>query len=162
MYNRLGVMKSGKTKHNFDKKLSHVSGNIAAASPIVPVNTLLYTSSFPCVVVGIVVNGTVTTVTAGEISIYMWFLMVVREGEVVPTPNFTIPANPAIAPEEHVMVFGVGAVSPGTLAPCECKTKTSRKLMSGDRLYFIIANGNLPPPATSITYAFTIQFFLRT
>ena len=153
--NRFGLVK-GKVKHNFDKRLSNTSG-IGLNNPT-PVQ--LYLASFPSVLLGIVINGTVTSTTTTMV--YQWYLMIVREGETAPTPTFNPAVNvSSIKPEEHVMAFGSGIVSTTTFAPCECKTKTGRKMMSGDSLYFIFAH---TPNAggDNISYSFVIQWFIRT
>ena len=161
MYNRFGLAKGAKVKHNYDKRLVNIN-----LHEIATYDTVLYTASFPCVIMGIVINGTVTTkyvpTPAGTVN-YQWFIIIVREGESVPPISFTgllaTSAATSITPEEHVMAFGAGAVTPDTFGPCECKTKTGRKMMSGDTVRFTMDADN-----TSATFSacFCIQFFLRT
>ena len=147
-----------KKKHNYDKQLINVSQLNAGTA-----QKLLYTSTYPCVVCGIVINGTTTTTYSTNPIIFQWFIMIVRQGESTTPPiSFDNGLGAAVAtiPEEHVIVFGAGCVSTTTFAPCECKTKTSRKLMAGDKLYFFLSTA--VPLSFNVCYCYTIQFFLRT
>ena len=149
-----GLMNT-KKKHNFDKKLTNISTNTG----VVSTTALLYTATYPCVVIGIVINGTVSTIYTSSIVAYQWFFIIIRKGQGIPSINFNTYPSSSIAPEEHVMVFGSGVVTPDILSPCNCKTKTSRKLMSGDTIRFLISTQVSPQ---TVAFSFTIQFFLRT
>ena len=149
MYNRFGLLPTIKKKNNYDKQLASdiTSGTYSTFR-------LLYTATYPCVVLGLIINGSTISAESYNLS-FLWIITVVKEGQSLPTLN--IGSIPFAKPEEYVMAFGSGIATTTMPRHCECKTKTSRKLMSGDSLYFIwIGNGIMG----ETNYAF--QFFLRT
>lgn len=116
--------------------------------------TTLFTITFPCTLTGLRWSlGSTNTTGAGS---YGWALVIVRDGA---TPKALALADGAsfYQPEQDVLAYGAG-ISVTTEGELEQgNTKTMRKLMGGDKLFFV-AKGTAGA-TTNMTG--TIQFFLK-
>lgn len=137
-------------KHKFDKQLINVNTttNANTAAPII-----LFTATYPCVVMGMVISGCATTNAAGVNSLE-WFVVLVEQGTTVSAPAFS---GSAYAPEQQVMAFGAGLSQSGSMTQFHVKTKTGRKMRAGDTLNWVCSS----LVAGVVEYCFIVQFFLK-
>lgn len=138
-----------KKTYKFDKQLINVNGIVNNNQ----VNTSMYTCSYPCVIMGLIIHGGTNTLAA-LVQGFQWFIHVVEQGTAVPTIAY---GGAAFAPEQNVMAFGSGMVATSGNYFTQVKTKTGRKLRAGDQLYFSMASN----VAQAMNYMFDIQFFLK-
>ena len=144
-------------KSNYDKKIINFTPGPSGTNGYIQ---LFYEATYPCVITGFVINGSATSQwppNSGTLVPFQWYISLVKDGQNVPSVYFNSGSSPSITPEEHVILFDSGVVSSNVNSICECKTKTSRKLMSGDRLYFSFDLGTL-----DANFCYTLQFFIKT
>jgi len=124
-------------------------------------NYPLYTWTFPGTLTGLRWNITFMDSTATQNIV--WAIVIAKQG--TSPSNLSIPAAPATmySPEQNVLAWGMEGVLAkvdGTQnrALFSDKTKSMRKLMSGDQLFLIVANtqGNI---SNTTRIAAAIQFF---
>lgn len=142
------VVKQPRVKHKFDKQLI----NINVATNNNQNNTLLYTATYPSVIMGVVVVGTSLGI-AGGVN-FQWFLVVVEQGE---TPFVVAWSGSCYNPEQQVLCFGAGYSDSSAPNQFYVKTKTGRKLRAGDTVYFITASNT----AVALSHTYNVQFFLK-
>lgn len=138
-----------KRTYKFDKQLINVNGGVNNNQ----VNTSLFTATYPCVVMGLIVHGGTNTLAAA-LQGFQWFVHVVEQGTAVPTIAY---GGSCFQPEQNVLAFGSGMIATSGNYFTQIKTKTGRKLRAGDQLYWSIASN----VAQTANYMFNIQFFLK-
>jgi len=120
-------------------------------------NTSLITATFPCTITGIRWSFTFLAL-AGENS-GAWAIIRVKDGLTPGTMSFTSGSD-LFDPEQECIAFGRWAVN-DTIAPSiqlvEGNTKSMRKLMGGDQIYFIV-NGTV---ANNTSVSGTVQYFAK-
>lgn len=136
-------------KHKFDKQLINVNTTTTASTQ----NTSIFTATYPCVIMGLLVSGCSLTLLNAAVT-FQWFVLIVEQGTAPSAPAFS---GSAYAPEQQVMAFGSGVADAGGIPQFIVKTKTGRKMRVGDQLYFIVTSLT----ANLISHCYTIQFFLK-
>jgi len=146
------IGRAPRIKHKFDKQVI----NVQATTTNAVTNTVIFpAATYPCVVMGIVISGSSQSLSAALIGAFQWLLVVVEQGTVVSVPAFN---GTSYSPEQQVMCFGTGVVSVGAMMQFQTKTKTGRKLRTGDTLQFILQSNTA---GLAVAHSYTIQFFLK-
>lgn len=146
------IYKNPKVKHRFDKQLI----NINQTSTNAVINTTIFAAAtYPAVVMGLVISGCSSCITAALAPFFQWFLVIVEQGTTVSVPAF---GGSAYAPEQQVMAFGAGVLQPGMGCQFFVKTKTGRKIRTGDTIVFIVQS-NIAGAA--VNHCYNVQFFLK-
>lgn len=135
--------------YKFDKQLINVGATVNNSQS----NTSLFSATYPCVLMGLIVEGGSVTVAAAAQTI-TWYVHVVEQGVNIPVIAY---GGSAFQPEQQVMCFGTAMIVNNVGAYFSKKTKTGRKMKAGDQLYFSFASN----VAQTANYDFTIQFFLK-
>lgn len=144
-------------KRPIDKNLFSIHANNVGPTQI---DTVLYTATFPGTLTGLrwnvgFANGAAVTDKLG------WVIVVVPEGDSINAIGVTNGTN-IYTPEKQVLAFGsmqAGSVGTDHVVNIEGSTKTMRKLMAGDKLYF--SNKSTTGHADSVCSA-SVQFFYKT
>ena len=102
-------------------------------------NTTLVTATFPCTMVGLRWDLAFFADAGTAITEVRWAIVLVRDGLSVPTSSRT-DGDTFMDPEQNVIVHGFTQLAPGdsNQGPrvFAGETKSMRKLMGGDRLFF--------------------------
>jgi len=146
------IYKNPKVKHRYDKQLININQTTTNA---IANTTVFAAATYPAVVMGLVISGTSSSITAALTPAFQWFLVIVEQGTTVSAPAF---GGGAYAPEQCVMAFGAGVLQPGMGNQFFVKTKTGRKIRTGDTIVFIVQS-NVAGAAVNHTYL--VQFFLK-
>ena len=145
MYKRNYRRNYSRSKRSVDKQLISIQQSTA-------VSRLLFTCTYPCTVGGL--RWDLSTGNGNNDIIY-WAIVVAKEGYNPNTLDLTS-GNTLYQPESQVMAFGIISNISGNSLNVG-NTNTKRKLMEGDRLYFI---ADSPAPTQEVNGI--IQFFLTT
>jgi len=156
------VVVSTSTRRPIDKQLINV---LVAAQANTQTNTILITAAYPGTITGIRWSLSFQNPIGGVANYGKWMIVRVKDGLAPSTIAFTSAAS-AYTPEQEVIAFGNWAVNDSDIATsngpsvyiAEGTTKSMRKLMGGDRIYFIV-NGQQAGPTVVLG---TIQFFSKT
>lgn len=140
-----------RTKHRFDKQLIVV----AQTTNNTTVTTTVYPAAvFPSVCMGVIINGTSSGTAAAVVT---WALVVVPQGTTISGISATNAAT-LYSPENMVLAFGACTTHSGSPVTFFVKTKTGRKINTGDTIALTITS----PTATATVHTFVVQFFLKT
>lgn len=145
------------TKRPIDKKLVNVVQTVSNAQQI----TSLITSTFPGTITGI--RWSILFVGGASLNSGAW--AIVRSKDGVAPSTMTLALGTLYQPEQEVIAFGRWGVEAITnscgpaIMLIEGSTKSMRKLMGGDQIYFICTGGTAS--AGTVVNA-TIQFFDKT
>lgn len=150
------------TKRPIDKNLVNV--NIAALANTQQ-NISLITATFPSTITGVRWSICLQSNVGQVANQGGWALIRVKDGVAPNTMSFTNGAT-FLEPEQEVIAFGRWAVQADAVATStgpsihrfEGSTKSMRKLMGGDQIYFCV-NGATAGTVNTIA---TIQFFAKT
>lgn len=137
-------------KHKFDKQLINIQVTTNASQS----NTTLITMTYPCVIMGLIVNGTSSTVVAAVNIPYNWVVTCLEQGDTTNNIAFN---GTMYAPEQNVMAYGSGLDNTGSSDHHYIKTKTGRKMRAGDSLVFSVASLT----ANAMSHNYTVQFFTK-
>lgn len=153
--NRIGVRNMA--KRPIDKELISITSAVVSGTQL---DTELTTASFPNTVTGIRWSFGLLTSTAAPTCFY-WAILVVKDGNA-PNNFATSTGSSFYQPEQDVLAFGAGVTDgnanddgPVTLH-FEGSTKSMRKLMAGDKLYFCLLSEGGSGNACGV-----IQFFSK-
>lgn len=141
-----------------DKQLKVININLTAAQ----VNTSLITATFPATVTGIRWDLSFDNATGTVDIAVVWVLVRVKDGNQ-PSNLSTTAGSSLYQPEQEVIAFGTSVLQnkTGTSGPAimhiEGSTKSMRKLMGGDQIYFC-TYANI----TGGTLIGVVQFFDKT
>lgn len=138
-------------KHRFDKQLvvvSQTTNNSTATT------TVYAAAVFPSVCMGVVIVG---SSTSQSLSTFTWALAVVPQGTTISAISAGN-GSTMYSPESQVLAFGAGVTNDGSANPFFIKTKTGRKINTGDTIGFTVTS----PTAVDTTHVYVIQFFLKT
>lgn len=156
--NNMMQVVSRAAKRPIDKEIIVVNDSSAAG---IQENTLLTTATFPCTITGIRWDFGVLAASAAANCLF-WAIVVVKDGDGVNT-FATSDASSLYQPEQNVIAFGSGIINsssaPGgpLVKAWEGSTKSMRKLMAGDQLFFTyIGTG------ATASWCGAIQFFCKT
>lgn len=156
------VVVQSATRRPIDKQLVNVK--IAAQSNI-QTNIILITATYPGTITGIRWSLAFNNIIGGNSNYGTWMIVRSRDGLTPSTIGFTSAAS-AYTPEQEVIAYGKWNVQDTDIATnngpsvqiVEGTTKSMRKLMGGDRIYFV-CNGEV---AGSTIVTGVIQFFSKT
>lgn len=158
---RRPVVVETRQRRPIDKQLINVDINPLNNTQI---NTSLITATFPATITGVRWSIRIICPAGGGANTGGWAIIRVKDGLAPNTMSFTSAAT-FLEPEQEVLAFGRwavedadGGVGPG-IDVIEGHTKSMRKLMGGDQIYFCI-NGNNGAGGTVVHS--TIQFFSKT
>jgi len=124
-----------RVKRPIDKQLIVVNSTVTTGAQT---NTTLFTATFPCTIVGL---RWVFGARAGGsgVSDFFWCVHIVRQGNTIPLIA-TASGGTFVAPEQNVLTYGVHALNNAVPGPStidvDGATKTMRKLMGGDQLFW--------------------------
>lgn len=147
-------------KRPIDKNLVNI---LIAAQGATQTNISLITATFPATITGIRWSLRFFCPAAGGANYGGWAIVRVKDGLAPNTMSFTNAAT-FLEPEQEVIAFGRWAVTDvdngagPAIDTFEGTTKSMRKLMGGDQIYFV-CNG-LSVAGTIVEG--TIQFFSKT
>lgn len=149
-------------KRPIDKSLINVNQAVNNTQS----NTSLVTATYPSTITGIRWSITFRAPIGGIANEGGWALIRVKDGVPPNTMSFTNAAT-FLEPEQEVIAFGRWAVQDADIATSngpsidkiEGTTKSMRKLMGGDQIYFSVNGTNA---AASTVCNATIQFFAKT
>ncbi len=145
----------GRVKRPVDKAIINVTKAAVAGSQV---STTLFTTTFPCTIVGL--RWTITFMQdAGTGGTFInWAIIILRDGQTADTLA-TSDGSTLYNPEQDVMTFGVIQIDNNTETKDNTgETKTMRKMQGGDKLEFIA----IGVATNTVTIRGTIQFFCKT
>ncbi len=122
------------------------------------VTTVLFTTTFPCTIVGLRWDIAFAQDGGSAEARYHWAIVVVRDGVTVDTLTIS-DAGAFFAPEENCLVFGAGTIDNNNI--CQIRngsTKTMRKMQGGDTLVFICKGA----ATNTVGVRGVVQFFCKT
>lgn len=145
-------------KRPIDKEIIVIND---ASATGVQESTLLTTATFPCTITGIRWDFGVLAASAAANCLF-WAIVVVKDGDSV--NNFaTSDASSMYQPEQNVIAFGSGIINSSSanggplVRSWTGSTKSMRKLMAGDQLFFTyIGQG------ATASWCGAVQFFCKT
>lgn len=138
-------------KHKYDKQL--VMSNLNTNNN--QVNTVLFTATYPCVIMGLIVDG-VSIGSTAALEFYGWVIVLVEQGDTL--NNMSLGNGTTMySPEQSVMCFGSGITNVNWGNQHHKKTKTGRKLRAGDQIVFTVASTT----AVQMDHMYSVQFFLK-
>lgn len=142
---------NNKVGHKFDKQII----NTTLSGSNQQLNTVLVTCTYPCVIMGLIVNGSAVGIPGDDNSNghFDYVVTVVEEGTTV---SNMATGGSLYTPEQQVMAFGSGVYNQYVGWRCECKTKTGRKMRTGDRLYLCMKTSG-----KEVDVNMTVQFFCK-
>lgn len=152
------------SKKAVSKEIINISTSITTQDEL-----LLFPSSggvtFPCVVSGLRVIGTVSVDDPAELAVpfeHWWCIMIFREGEETPAPAISwTNGTTTMTPQEDILIWGGGAAIGNNMSRQHCYKNyevvgtTKRKLRIGDSLWFVAESNS----ATD-NYELSVQFFV--
>lgn len=156
------VVVQTQTRRPIDKNLI----NVSQTNDNTQQNTSLITATFPATITGVRWSITYIGVIGQGPNNGAWAIVRVKDGLAPNTMSFTS-AGTLLEPEQEVIAFGRWGVTDGDIAvqggpsiqQFEGSTKSMRKLMGGDQIYFV-SNGTNSSGGTIVRG--TIQFFAKT
>lgn len=156
------VVVQGIQRRPIDKRLINIQ---IGAQTAVQTNVSLITATYPATITGIRWSFIIQSQVGGAANNGGWVLIRVKDGVAPNTFSFSN-AGTLITPEQEVIAYGRWAVNDADIATSngpsclniEGHTKSMRKLMGGDQIYFMI-NGQTAGPQT---VSGTVQFFAKT
>lgn len=125
-------------KRPVDKAIIVVNKDAVDATQV---STVLVTATFPCTMTGLRWDLSFFADAGTAISEVSWAILLVKQGNTVSTLT-TSDGGTLHDPEQNVLTFGYSALAPGdgnqNPVTYNNTTKSMRKLMGGDRIYFIM------------------------
>ena len=145
------------TKRPIDKSLIFVEDDALTVGQTV---TTLITPPSACTMVGLrwSIVSVKDTGTSGNISNFVWAIVLVRDGNAATAMSITNGGS-FYEPEQNVLAFGVGPSTNDTNQGLlqEGSTKTMRKLRIGDSIVFLAKRQN----TETIAYRGIVQMFCK-
>ncbi len=150
-FNRMGT----RVKRPVDKAIVNITKAGVAGSQV---NTDLFTTTFPCTIVGLRWHITMLQDAGTGASFINWAIIILRDGLTADTLS-TSDGSTLYNPEQDVMTFGIMQIDNNTTPASNVgETKTMRKMQGGDKLVFLA----IGVATNTATIRGTVQFFCKT
>ncbi len=145
----------GRTKRPVDKAIINITKAAVAGSQV---STTLFTTTFPCTIVGLRWHITMLQDAGTGATFSNWCIIILRDGLTADTLA-TSDGSTLYNPEQDVMTFGVMQIDNNTTTVSNVgETKTMRKMQGGDKLVWL----GIGVATNTHTIRGTVQFFCKT
>ncbi len=145
----------GRAKRPVDKAIVNITKATIGASQV---NTDLFTTTFPCTIVGLRWHITMLQDAGTGATFLNWAIIILRDGLTADTLS-TSDGSTLYNPEQDVMTFGVMQIDNNTTTVSNVgETKTMRKMQGGDKLVWL----GIGVATNTCTVRGTVQFFCKT
>lgn len=153
---RQGIFRSGgRVRRPVDKAIVNITKASIGASQV---NTDLFTTTFPCTIVGLRWHITMLQDAGTGATFLNWAIIILRDGLTADTLA-TSDGSTLYNPEQDVMTFGVMQIDNNTTTVSNVgETKTMRKMQGGDKLVWL----GIGVATNTCTVRGTVQFFCKT